>query len=330
MPKISVVIPVYNNEKYIKYCINSILEQTFEDFELLLIDDGSTDDSGAICDQYAKKDARTKVIHQENAGVSSARNRGIKEAQGTYLMFCDSDDWVHPNWCEELYSCIVEYTNAFVVCDVQKVNLDGESVARTYLENVETNNKQTYFDVWKMGLSGYSVNKIYDRKKIIMNSIFFPQDISYAEDVVFNINYYKTCTDVILLSKQLYYYRDNPTSLMHKRYDDFFPIYALPFRVRFPIIPEDKLGEYCDVWLYYFIQMLGYIHERKNITLIKKLKYNQGIFNSEEFRMCLKYATGRKESAIFLKILHMHNYYLFWIFEKVVKVKRKLIGTLRR
>ena len=93
-PKISVIVPVYNTEKYLDRCIQSILAQTYTDFELLLVDDGSTDSSGAICDKYAEQDSRVRVFHKENGGVSSARNQGLDNAKGEWITFVDSDDWV--------------------------------------------------------------------------------------------------------------------------------------------------------------------------------------------------------------------------------------------
>src|SRR5690606_27273688 len=98
MPKVSVIIPVYNAEKYLRECIDSVLAQTFDDFELLLINDGSTDGSGKICDEYAQKDARVKVFHKENGGVSSARNLGLDNAKGEWITFIDSDDWIGENY----------------------------------------------------------------------------------------------------------------------------------------------------------------------------------------------------------------------------------------
>ena len=100
IPKISVIVPVYNVEKYLHRCIDSILTQTFTDFELLLIDDGSKDNSGKICDEYAEKDKRIRVFHKENGGVSSARNLGLDNAGGEWICFADSDDWVKNNWLE--------------------------------------------------------------------------------------------------------------------------------------------------------------------------------------------------------------------------------------
>ena len=104
MPKISVIVPVYCAETYLKKCIECILAQTFLDFELLLVDDGSPDNSGIICDSYASRDSRVRVIHKKNGGVSSARNEGLRQATGTYVMFCDSDDFVDSSWCIELYN----------------------------------------------------------------------------------------------------------------------------------------------------------------------------------------------------------------------------------
>lgn len=107
-PKITVIVPVYNIEDYLERCINSILAQSFNDFELILVDDGSTDKSGEICDSYAKKDERVRVFHKENGGSSSARNLAIKEAHGEYLSFIDSDDYVEPDFLEKLYLPVKE------------------------------------------------------------------------------------------------------------------------------------------------------------------------------------------------------------------------------
>ena len=101
MPKISVIVPVYKAEAYLHRCVGSLLTQTFTDFEVLLVDDGSPDRSGAICDEYARRDSRVRVFHKENGGVSSARNYGISKAEGLWLLFVDSDDWCNENYIED-------------------------------------------------------------------------------------------------------------------------------------------------------------------------------------------------------------------------------------
>ena len=104
MPIISVILPVFNMEKYIDRCVNSVIGQSFSDWELILVDDGSTDGSGNICDEYAKKDSRIRVIHKKNGGVASARQIGTDEAEGKYSIHCDADDWIDSNMLENMYS----------------------------------------------------------------------------------------------------------------------------------------------------------------------------------------------------------------------------------
>jgi glycosyltransferase involved in cell wall biosynthesis len=118
MAKISIIVPVYNVEKYLHKCINSILSQTLADFELILVDDGSKDSSGEICKEYAKKDSRIIVIHKENGGLSSARNAGIKIAKSDYLGFVDSDDWIDSNMYEYLYNGIIDNNADVALCRI--------------------------------------------------------------------------------------------------------------------------------------------------------------------------------------------------------------------
>ena len=117
MDKISVVVPVYNVEKYLRKCIDSIINQTYKNLEIILVDDGSPDKCGEICDEYAKKDNRVKVIHKKNAGVSSARNDGIDNATGEYIIFVDSDDWLEDNAIEIMVDKLNEYDYDCVFCN---------------------------------------------------------------------------------------------------------------------------------------------------------------------------------------------------------------------
>lgn len=130
MPKISVIIPVYNVKKYLNRCVDSILNQTLMDFELILVDDGSTDGSGLICDNYEKRDRRIKVIHKSNSGQGEARNRGIDIALGEYLHFVDSDDWIHPQMLEVLYNGAISNNVKLSACTYKEVSkqIDFEDV----------------------------------------------------------------------------------------------------------------------------------------------------------------------------------------------------------
>ena len=126
---ISIIVPVYNTETYLRRCIDSILAQTFTDFELLLIDDGSTDGSGAICDEYAQKDSRVRVFHKENTGVSATRNLGIEKSKGEYLIFIDSDDyWIDNNSLEQLYVTATNNDLDIVRGEYKAVDENGEDL----------------------------------------------------------------------------------------------------------------------------------------------------------------------------------------------------------
>lgn len=126
---ISVIIPVYNVEKYLSKCINSVINQTYLNLDIILVDDGSTDNCGIICDHFAKNDARIKVLHKENGGLSDARNAGMKIAQGTYYTFVDSDDWLESDFCETCLQKIKEYDADIVAVSLKKVNEDGYSLS---------------------------------------------------------------------------------------------------------------------------------------------------------------------------------------------------------
>ena len=116
MPLISVIVPVYNCEKYIEACVNSVLNQTFADFEIILVDDGSPDDSGKLCDQLAEKNNKIVVLHQKNQGQAAARNNGVKIARGEWLNFLDSDDLIHPQMLERLYNAVIENNVNLAMC----------------------------------------------------------------------------------------------------------------------------------------------------------------------------------------------------------------------
>ncbi|MFR2551722.1 MAG: glycosyltransferase [Clostridioides difficile] len=130
MPKISIIVPVYNVEKYLEKCVRSILAQTFTDFELILVDDGSLDSSGAMCDQFAEQDQRVKVIHKENGGLSDARNAGIELATGEYLGFVDSDDYIADDMYELLYTNIVKEDADLSICGIYDVYEGKEPVEK--------------------------------------------------------------------------------------------------------------------------------------------------------------------------------------------------------
>lgn len=224
-PKISVIVPVYNVEKYLSRCIESILSQTFTDFELLLIDDGSTDGSGKICDAYAKTDNRVKVYHTENRGVSAARNLGIKEASADWICFVDSDDWVEEDYLSALLydGCI---TSECVVCQsfyVEKeLCVEKPYKSRLYPDVIL---KAPFEEqvIMQLVLNDYSVNifaKLFNKKVISEHRILFCESTSAFEDAVFLHQYFLYIQEIHLRSSVSYHYmqRKDGQSLTTKKH----------------------------------------------------------------------------------------------------------------
>lgn len=183
MPVISIIVPVYKVEKYIDKCINSILKQSFEDFELILIDDGSPDNCPALCDKYALLDDRIKVVHKKNGGLSSARNAGIDVAKGEFLGFIDSDDWIDNDMYEILYNLAIKYNADIVECSYRNITNDGiiEETANTgaiiEADNIFALDSQLDWKYFK----SVAVNKIY-HKKIFSDGKRYPVGKTHEDE----------------------------------------------------------------------------------------------------------------------------------------------------
>ena len=202
-PKISVIVPVYKAEKYLHRCVDSILAQTFTDFEVLLIDDGSPDRSGDICDEYAKKDSRVRVFHKENGGVSSARQCGIDNAQGEYTIHADPDDWVEPNMLEELYAKAKEDDADVVICDFYVNNADRQIYNK---QEPSALDHETVLRELFQQLHGSCWNKFVRRDCYIKNKVQFELGLSFCEDLYFHACLLKNARTISYLSKAFYHY----------------------------------------------------------------------------------------------------------------------------
>jgi glycosyltransferase involved in cell wall biosynthesis len=333
--KISIIVPVYNVDKYIHRCIDSILDQTFSDFELILIDDGSTDKSGLICDNYAKEDRRIKVIHQKNRGVSNARNKGITLAKGDYLMFCDSDDFVDRNWCSLHYETIKQGGNILPVSGIKFVYNFREptkEIIKAFPERV-TINKGNYFETYKKGLSGSLCCKIYDRRIIIENSLYFDSNVNRAEDLLFNLSYMGYMDAYVTIPTVTYnYIHSNENSLMNGYRKDLFDVTVMVYYAWREFIKQNstELNQIGEFTTYYYLNFLDVLKKtfdtRNKDNLMKKLIFNNHILNSKEFKECIELADTTKEDSRYIRLLKSNNYYLVWFVEQVIKVKGFLMG----
>lgn len=327
-PKISIIVPVYNLELYLENCIRSILSQTFTNFELLLINDGSTDGSGEICDKYQLLDSRVLVIHKKNAGVSEARNTGIRTARGTYIMFCDGDDCVESDWCQSLFDMIEENPLGYCLCNMGYIFIKDNFKEVRYQDTSQLTRNMLpsdYYILYKSGLTGSACNKIYLRSTIIQKKIFFSSSLSIGEDAVFNTVYFQTCNSIKYVDKPLYLYFHRENSASHSYVPRIMEQSLTIFTARLPYIDDIYLAAYCRTWLFRFIQELKGIFDKRNpMTLWQRLKYNQRMICTSEFQYCISHADCSAENPFYIRLLKSKNYYLVWLFDLLVSIKRRI------
>lgn len=228
---ISIIIPVYNVSQYLNECIQSVINQSYQNFECILIDDGSSDGSEIICDQWTQHDNRIRVIHQPNQGVSKARNKGIAEAQGEYIAFIDSDDWIDSNYLNTLLRPIEESNVDLVVCGLQQ-HYSNETFKnysyKTGIIHIERQDTKAFTDINKKFLLFGPVIKLYKRTIIQTHNIHFPPEYTYGEDLLFNYNYLEYVKAIYIIDQCLYHYRiiGNGTLSSIKRINQFEIDYA--------------------------------------------------------------------------------------------------------
>ena len=208
MPAVSVIVPVYNVEKYLKRCVDSILDQTFMDFELILVDDGSTDSSGLICDEYAECDGRVKVIHKENGGVSTARNTGIDAAQGEFIMFVDSDDYID----KEMLKQMLQHGAAdLIFCGLRFITSEGvcqsEHISEYFsciplCEFVD----KFYLKMERQYITSGPYNKLFSKEILDRYTVRFHEKMSICEDGLFVTEFLKNCSYVSNVDSCYYNY----------------------------------------------------------------------------------------------------------------------------
>lgn len=280
IPEISVIVPVYNVEKYLRRCVDSILAQTFTDFEVLLIDDGSTDNSGIICDEYALKDERIRVIHKSNEGVSTARNCGIEKAVGKWISFIDSDDWVESNYCKVLFEeiedndllywgTIQEYEDLgrTIYCPKYICANNRTSIEESILYLKQNNQKYEYF--------GFTWNKLFRTEILKKYHIRFIKGLTLKEDELFTSEYCRYIKTLKVLDKALYHYRITYSGLTFKmKSSKEYLIFTESTNKEISYIQSQKLRNYeYNRVIMGWIQAVGQMHGfRRKIQIMNTIK----------------------------------------------------------
>jgi glycosyltransferase involved in cell wall biosynthesis len=292
-PKISVVIPVYNVEKYLHRCVDSVLKQTFRDFEIILVNDGSQDQSGAICDEYVEKDNRIKVIHKKNARVSAARNDGIKMAKGKYISFVDSDDWIEPDMFRDMIQKAEEFRLDFAMCDYKKKSLNNEDkrtqpIRSGYYSKEDIKNELypclIMFDYIEFSPTISNWVCLINLELLKRNNIFYDEDIHYCEDSLFGSKILYHASNFYYLKGHHYYnYFYNPTSTTNtyngKKWDSYLEINERLITYFGKTVEYNFSRQFKINMLYFTLNALGQIKYSNNdggeqIATIKRIMHH--------------------------------------------------------
>lgn len=331
MDLISIIVPIYNSEKTIKRCIESLLNQTYKNLEIILVNDGSTDKSKEICKFYYNKYSNIKVINKENSGVSSSRNVGINSSKGKYILFCDADDFVELDWCYSLYENIKKEECELSICgyssynekmNLEKINIYDENLYCSYIypkEFIKLRKKSMLNSVW---------NKMFIADIIKLNNIKF-KDIALGEDTIFVLNYICKIKKISIINKSLYNYLSCNSQSLSKKYNkDLYYCYKSIFDSikNLAEVSGLKPNEYYqEYYTSYFKAMIAVLENTENElntdSFYKKIRYNTKIINDIDFKKSIKYANLEDYNKSYLLALKSRIYIVLYLFKKLYKLK---------
>lgn len=305
--KYSIIVPVFNTEHYLKKCLDSILNQSFVDFELILIDDGSKDNSLAICKEYERLDDRVRVIHKENGGVSSARNLGIENSKGEKILFFDSDDFVEPNTLE-----IIDKFDTDLIVYNSIVELNKKIII---------NKKTLEYDFFCGQLTDELLfspcNKVFLTKIIKENSIRFDENISIGEDMLFSYDYIKYIDSVQIIKDKLYHYEIRDDSAMNNSRKDYLGQYLLTLDAL-----KKRIGENTLVLSSWSMDVSAILFVRKYFSKMKHTEFKTYMKNYEvsNIRYYMVLCKDKKSfSKKMMKFFIKHK--MYWLLQLAIKIK---------
>lgn len=326
--KISVIVPVYNVEAYIEKCVEKIENQTYKNFELILVDDGSSDNSGTLCDELSRKYSNISVYHQKNSGASAARNKGIDNAVGEFIVFCDSDDYIDNNMLQKLIETEHQYPDLTPLCGIRKISANKETDCLLKGDNFLIVDKSDFLVLQRAQLFNTPVNKLFCREILLQNGIRFNHSVSLGEDMLFNADYLMSCgRDYAVINTPLYFYNIDVSNSVSKKYiphmlDDYL---AMDAKIK-------QLIEYTNADIkkqennYATFQLFSVVNSIKNTMLpqntasaSEKIKYIKKILDSFDINDIVSKADCSPYSDIYLKMLCTGNARLVYTFRTIRK-----------
>ena len=329
---ISIIIPVYKVEKFLEKCVNSVLNQTYKNLEIILVDDGSPDNCPALCDELAKKDKRIKVIHKKNGGVSSARNDGLDNATGKYICFVDSDDYIEPTYAEELHKAITENDVQMAVCEFYDVYENKKEVGfpfeRDFVFNI-SNTEKFNNNIEKLSSP---TNKIYITE--VLKNHRFRTNLKYGEDQIFNYDYIEKIQSIACIHKSLYNYVANSGSFVRSHLKDITEFHDVLFEYQKKFATATKnagiISKHASQYCFDFITSLYFIkldHGKKEAK-----EYFKQCFESKKlkyFKEAISYMdTSAKKYKFAQKFLKKKSFTLCYLLSKAIYLKHKFEGKL--
>ncbi len=336
MSYVSIILPVYNATRSLRKSVDSVYTQVFQDWELVLVDDGSTDGSSELCDKLATEDTRIRVIHKPNGGVSSARNAGIDAATGKYITFCDSDDYLEPDYLGTLVQTAESNPDCgHIWCCFQTVTgYQKENAAPNYIsaESILHYTLKDYMTLHEMWLDTGPWNKLYIAKIIKESGLRFSEDLSLGEDWLFNLAYIDASANekIAVVTKPLYnYVRGNNDSLDSKYRQDLLDIYrrlnaeCLAHLERWGV-SQTQIEKLYDSRFYMYEKVLRNTMRAPNMSRREKRKWNSTFMRSKEFQEALN---TRKcfVHPLYLSAYRSGNFINVLLADRMVAIKRAFI-----
>ncbi len=310
-PKLSIIVPVYKAEELLPKCIESILHQTFTDFELLLIDDGSPGKSPSICDEYAEKDSRIIVVHKENGGVSSARNYGMDIAKGEYIGFVDCDDWIEPTMFEKIMNCMNTSGSALGMCGYRSFDKKGKIIVSFENKGIlQVDAKEVLYLMFEnpSPIRRIVLNKFF--KKETLGSMRFDDSVAYGEDVVFLYNYLKKLDKIDYVTENLYNSLVREESASHRGA-------TIEAAMRSIDIQIDVMNDVKKCYPEAFVHVFACLSD---VWLFKLMYYMQ---------ICVEDGLTEKKKIVKEKAKHVLKYYGKVLSNKEIPIKFKIIWPIR-
>lgn len=316
---ISIILPIYNKEDYLPQCLDSIINQSYTNFEVLLINDGSTDESGKICVEYAERDIRFRYFEKENGGVSSARNLGLERSEGAYITFIDADDWVEFNYLEVLYNALRENNADVAISSYKSYYLDGNFYLRVYSSQEEEflrigkRNRDVFLEEFpKLGKLNHDFHCIASKlfKRELLESQKFDESINYGEDLYFFFNLYLKMQSIVYVKEATYIYRQHGTNITLNFTE---PLALQELQIHEQIL---KSAESQGIATFYYLEKLKYIVSLR----IEQFPYSDAIKKYETIVLDLENRVTYPQPLISLIVpIYNAENYLWMCLDSIAK-----------